>query len=178
MDYTEKYQSIEIIINETTNIESFEKSDVIIIERVRNSNKQEIKLTRPLLLSLYIESAEVYPLEYLKSINNKLFPISFQQFQTEKNCEKSTKQSNFCGYDSFDIHTAKPIKEFFCEHCFNQTCQTTSHCIRMDDYWYDADNSKSKQKKLFFLSWFDKIQLPLKIWFSAYTNNVFVAKKK
>ncbi|CAF4232698.1 unnamed protein product, partial [Rotaria sordida] len=99
-----------IIINETTRIDSFQKTNIIIIERVYTRNKQEILLKRPLLLYLYIESAEIYPLEYLKSINNKLFPISFQHFQTENNSKKNIKQSTFCGYDSFDIHTAKPIK--------------------------------------------------------------------
>ncbi|CAF4650358.1 unnamed protein product [Rotaria sp. Silwood1] len=146
MDYLEKYQTIEIIINETTKIDSFQKSNVIIIERARRSfNKQEILLSRPLLLYLYIESAEIYPLEYLKSINNKLFSISFPQFQTDNNCEKNTKQSTFCGYDSFDIHTAKSVKEFSCKDCFNQTCQTTIHCIRMDDYWYNVYDIDSRQ---------------------------------
>ncbi|CAF1171460.1 unnamed protein product [Rotaria sordida] len=136
---------IEIIINETTRIDSFQKTNIIIIERVYTRNKQEILLKRPLLLYLYIESAEIYPLEYLKSINNKLFPISFQHFQTENNSKKNIKQSTFCGYDSFDIHTAKPIKEFSCKHCLNQTCQTTTHCIRMDDYWYDVYDIDSRQ---------------------------------
>ncbi|CAF2712034.1 unnamed protein product [Rotaria sp. Silwood2] len=88
MDYTEKYQSIEIIVNETTRIDSFQKPNVIIIERARSRNQEEVLLKRPLLLYLYFESTEIYSLEYLKIINNKLFSISFSQLQTDNNCKK------------------------------------------------------------------------------------------
>ncbi|CAF2041332.1 unnamed protein product [Rotaria magnacalcarata] len=148
MLYSENFESAEIIINQTTQTDSFQKNEVFIIERarsVKNRNRQEIKLIRPLLIRLYIESAEIYPLEYLKSINNKIFPVSLQHLQTENKCQRNAKSSTFCGYDSYDIHTAKPIKGYSCKHCHNKTCHTIRHCLRQDDYWYNVYDIDSRQ---------------------------------